>query len=202
MNGGVYFILSIYATLCSLYIQCAEDLQHVQSSMATASRIDDFALTMSVFALRRDGAVVDDERLIWDPGIINEPVLSSSSPIDFDVRHESKRRVWDPGIALITTVLTACRVNVNTTPYIDRNPFLPWSMTMAMVSTTDTTDANNNTSLYGHDGVFRKGVCRFPLPLRPTRPMARPLMPAPATTPLFHYSHPVLSRPTVPNNDS
>jgi len=74
MNGCDYFILSIYATLCSLYIQCAEDplvyLHLVQTALST----------VRWFNLGDDS----NPPMVW---------TNRSMPL-------SRRRQWDPGIPL------------------------------------------------------------------------------------------------------
>jgi len=97
--GSYLLLLVVYANLFSLATQCVES---AAPSLQHASRLDDFALTMSVFALRCDGVVVDDDddnpstRRQWDPGIAEMPLVPTAlmSPTETPAQ---LRRQWDPG---------------------------------------------------------------------------------------------------------
>ena len=145
---GCYLFLfqSIYTASCSPY------LQHVQATVNASSACEleidnfdfaDFVLTMASAMLT---------------------VATAHLLIPFVM----KQRVWDPGIALMTTVLTACRVNVN------------------LVSNPGRVSADRPKT---HD-VASVGLLFCEAPTSAT------------VQSIFHYSHPVLSRPTVPNIDT
>jgi len=123
-GGGSYFILSIYATLCSLYIQCAEALHLVQTALSAVGWFnlgDDFALANCSTTIM---TVTAWGRRQWDPGIpmVRLPVQAPYRSIEFDcfinvnvtsrrqrhpgiTKHSNVdpstrvRRQWDPGIA-------------------------------------------------------------------------------------------------------
>jgi len=191
--GGYSLILflSIYATSCSLY-QCVES---AAPSRATTVMIDDFAL-------RRDVAVDD-----VDAVDTMESLLS--------------RRLWDPGIRLNVNTMTTTMEACNESNPVDRIDRPPIDLTPASTMSTDflllsawlllstmlmsPIDNDNRTSVTV--ACHRDGAASFYRSV-PTVTMAS-AMSTVATAyasvgwqSLFHYSHPVLSRPTVPNIDT
>ena len=191
--GGYLLILflSIYATSCPLY--------HVQGAPAKAAwsaATSPLTAGNSTFSASASLAcamigpltmVFQDEssasRLLWDPGIWPN----------------TSRRLWDPG-HVNTTMAIASRRGSQLAPVFDPMPtMLPQ---VDQLSSWWCRPRLNRLC-----GVFSSTTHPFLLRPMPTttsmdkasvEPVHMFLAP-PATTSLFHYSHPVLSQPTVPN---
>jgi len=149
-------------------------------------------------------------RLIWDSGVARASHASGPS-----------RRLWDPGVrstACLTVAPFRCQPNEpkgegRQRDDNDRDPFLPWSMTMAIVSPQSVFNFNGQWRCSRWPGAFSRApeapnTCRVDrielnLLALPSTPHAEAMsMPSLAThnpNLLFHCSHPVSSRPTVPN---
>jgi len=208
--GSYLFILSIYATLSYLHLH-----HHVQGAPATATWIDrgddltnasslstdhskPVAPTVLHFALTSTSTLTMKRRQ-WDPGIrlAFSPMMASlyddssvgscdRSPIDPTmnrsfamVRRLRLRRQWDPGIAK---------------DGIDRSFHLPMSHSNGVVI---------DRSFHLPSSHSNVVVVMTPWRL-PCRLLRRLLRITAVGTPslvasIFHYCHPVLSRPTVPN---
>jgi len=195
----LFISLSIYATLCSLY------LHHVQSAEATirwvALRDDfaDFALLTTMafieFALPAGNSVVTMARLIWDPGIaLVTHAIGLISPISLELPVSVFRwlnlRAWDPG-----------------SDGIDRSFFLPTRHSNVGVVTMVQTNRSMRPWLPSASHLNRSSsCCCLPMPwmnINNNTVSCVEFHPgiAPSVS-VFHYCHPVLSRPTVPNIDS
>jgi len=149
-------------------------------------------------------------RLIWDPGVAHASHASDLS-----------RRLWDPGVrSTVCLPVAPFRRQPNESKGEgrqrddnDRDSFLPWSMTMAIVSRRSVFHFNGQWCCSRWLGMVSRApeapnayrVDRIELSLLalPMTPHAETrLTPSLATynpNLLFHYSHPVLSCPTVPN---
>jgi len=197
-GGSLWFtLLSIYVTLCSL---C---LYHVQSSMATISWIDRSS---------RDGVVVDDDptaqlRRQWDPGIPKH-IYATSCSLYFHIQSSMSTASW-------INHSGHSYVNVTMALRLRRAAMMPCVTVFRFPAPA----AARNESMAWHPGI--RSACRNTRMLRLTRyrhsisadrPKTHDVAsvgllfceaPTSATVQsIFHYSHPVLSRPTVPNIDT
>jgi len=173
--------LSIYTTSCSLYL-------HVAKATVRWFALGDFALlttsastTTVAMADLPPMTIIRLIRLIWDPGIASCAI---------------NRRVWDPGahrsVGHNTTKMEPISIAPlnrsmrpplrahafvdGAAPTVDRDPFL--------LQPTQCYQSPSDAVLHlWHGALDLRAFVSCP----------------PATTLLFHYSHPVLSRPTVPN---
>jgi len=183
----VFTFLFVYATLLSLTPQCVDvaGVEGIDRSIDSYPG-DDFALTSTLAMMTR---------FIWDPG-----GMSSIEPGVNPLCHRV-RRVWDPGInsssLLDTSILLTVTsiVTVFMATMARRLPLDLMSRWMPIPSTRNNNDVTIATRVPSSAPAqatapyFALRCDRDPFLLRPTRPMVS----------MFHYSHPVLSRPTVPN---
>jgi len=218
LDGGGYFIfLSIYATLCSLYlhqVQCTEDPLDFDVSIMTTDRSMSSLLT-------------------WLPILLTVTMASTM------LTARRRRRLWDPGRSHpMASLYPMAWIDVmESSPSLSMSVLLTWSLlfavTMASTMLTAHLTPRRRTArwypgiseLRGyHDGTAGTclvtvdrdvvGVCgrhiqlivlqRWMISYVYQRPASRFLhrrsLPWIDQVPLlFHYSHPVLSRPTVPN---
>jgi len=128
--------------------------------------------------------VIDNERRQWDPGIPKHSKNGSSVSL-VQAPSPSGHLVWDPGIASCGTVGLYQANDANdpgrATPTIDRPP-VPLHVFRRR-------RRQWNPGIGGIDGWW---------PLLPT-PCLRCMAPLVNHESLFQCSHPILSRPTVPN---
>jgi len=188
----LFIFLSIYATLCSLY------LHHVQGAEVTisyGSRFDNVTICNNFSVTAGNSSTVSAVlssltmipatmvslspalRLIWDPGIVL--AFATAIPVHMATMASLPILVhMATRVSLLMSTLlirsTACCVNTTSPPfvcYLNRSSSccclaMPWL------------NINNTVSLV----EFHPDI-------------------APSAS-VFHYCHPVLSRPTVPNIDS
>jgi len=172
----LFLFLSIYTAPYSPY------LQHVQSLIATV------ATASFDFGVRRDvGVAVDmaDVALLTTMVFIMTFIKVDNVTSLTDYNLSASRRVWDPGIW------------PNASRHHEPRTANDFGMSLALMASTMPTVATattpTNTRLIDR---HRQPVC---LLHAHHDSMARPLTPSVS---IFHYCHPVLSRPTVPNIDS
>jgi len=187
----LFLFLSIYTASCYPY------LEHVQSSMATASWINDLSidrgrrLAMTV-TVTMPSFAIDDFALRCNVAV--DDVDTMESPLS--------RRLWDPGIHFnvntMTTMMEACNES-NPVDRIDRPPapMSPIDLTPASTMSTDFLLLDAWLLL----STMLVGINSSSLSDTPTWPIDQ--VPSVDQVPsLFQYCHPTLSRPTVPNVDS
>jgi len=148
--------------------------------------LDDFSFTTAT-SVRR----------VWDPGIGIDPTDNDTTA--------SELRLTVVVVVVVVEVLTQ---SVHPTADHDFDDFLPLNMTMAMVARNESIDqprAVMSVSVCGrHIQLIVLQMLGWMSSYVYQRPASRFLhqssLPWIDQVPsLFHYSHPVLSRPTVPN---
>ena len=186
-----YFLLLLIYTTLPCFTR-----HWVQTALSTIRWIGLFKpFAPKVLYLRRCAMMtVTTARFIWDPGgitidgidrpLVPLPSICSMSPIDL---------TRTPTVKTASTMLT------------DFLLLGAWLLLSTMLLSTIQAPCHWDSAFRDDRRVWEPGIHRDPFLSRPTRPMVSMFQhchPGLATASLFHYSHPVLSRPTVPNIDS
>jgi len=194
----LFLFLFIHATLSYLH------LHHVQGAPETATWIDLSIDPLPHVAVGLDDFDFDDfafttatsARRVWDPGI-----GIGIDPTDNDTTASELRLTVVVGVVVVVVVEVLTQ---SVHPTVDHD-FLPLNMTMAIVFPLLLL-VNVNTAVCVIDPDFVMTMVANPMaslyPLASRYPCCRATWIArilKSLTCLFHYSHPVLSRPTVPN---
>jgi len=197
-NNGSYFfpLLVIFFSSCYLqhvlFVQSAADpacakMVTVPRHHGPSSRVMTVTVTMASTLLTVTHLTPRRRRRQWDPGIPKRskngrskrlvgwwpPLPSRSQPrVASAISSTTMLDRSSPPVLLRPAVPNVSAYNPQ--PPTDRDPFLPWSMTRAVVSRPSVFHASIPSRFHSsHPALSRLSV--------------------------FHYRHPVLSRPTVPN---
>jgi len=193
IDVGRYLLLFVYATLFSLATQCVESAVPAPLPWLYGhghSTVLCFALTST------NRLTLPLSRRLWDPGIRSTSNMTMAIASRRSTSSNIDRLLWDRSMLLhdadnATTLLAACRVMMARYFVLTMMPVTVTMQSLAL-----------RLRRQWDPGVDHS--CYFDLPTSHSNVVVVTMVRITSVgwQSLFHYSHPVLSRPTVPNIDS